>query len=323
MTSITGGAESRVEPKRGAGDIAGIEPESGPGHGAGPGAGPGVGIVHRVRGLMPQLRPAERRVGEAVVADPLLVARESVTSLAERCRTSAPTVVRFAKRMGFSGFPELKLALATAAGVEEGRASRLPLSGAIDPSDTLADIVAKIGYADSRAVENTTENLDVAVLEEVVDAIVGARRIVITGIGASGLTAADLHQKLARLGLPVTSALERHAAMTMVSLRGPGDVVIAISHSGAISDVIEPLRVAAGNGATTVALTNHPSSPLARIADLVLTTTTHETTFRSGAMASRIAQLTVVDCVFVGVAVRDFEATRRALDASFRAVGRL
>jgi DNA-binding MurR/RpiR family transcriptional regulator len=284
---------------------------------------PTVGLVSRVRGMLPELRPAERRVGEAVVADPLLVARESVTSLAERCRTSPPTVVRFAQHMGFSGFPELKLALATAAGIEEGRSSRAPLSGEMDPSDTLADIVAKIGYADSRAVESTTAGLDVAVLEQVVDALVAARRIDIFGIGASGLTANDLGQKLSRLGLAVSVATDRHAAMTLASLRGPDDVVISISHSGATADVIEPLRVAGQGGARTVALTNHPRSPLARRADLVLTTTTRETTFRSGAMASRIAQLTVVDCVFVGVAARDFERTRRALDASFKAVGEL
>ncbi|MPV38808.1 MurR/RpiR family transcriptional regulator [Georgenia subflava] len=283
----------------------------------------GASLVSRVRALLPELRPAERRVGEAVVADPHLVARESVTALAERCRTSAPTVVRFAKRAGFSGFPELKLALATAAGIEEGRSSRTPLSGTLDPSDTLADIVAKIGYADARAVEDTVAGVDVDVLEQVVDALVGARRIDLVGIGASGVSATDLYQKLVRLGLPVGVFVERHSAMTALSLRGPGDVVVAISHSGATSDVLEPVRLAREVGARTVAVTNHPGSPLARATDLVLTTASHETTFRSGAMASRIAQLTLVDCVFVGVAARDFAATRRALDASFKAVGGL
>jgi DNA-binding MurR/RpiR family transcriptional regulator len=69
-----------------------------------------------------------------------------------------------------------------------------------------------------------------------------------------------------------------------------------------------------------VALTNFPRSPLGRSAELVLTTAARETTFRSGAMSSRLAQLTVIDCVFVGVAQRTYPETRRALDVTYRAV---
>lgn len=282
-----------------------------------------AGVVTRIRAVVPELKPAERRVAEAVVADPRLVARESIGSLAQRCGTSAPTVVRFAQRLGFSGYPELKLALARALGVEEGRASREPLSGTLDASDSLREIVQKIGYADARAVEDTVLGLDLQALEEVVDAIIGARRIDVIGVGASGLTATDLCQKLSRIGMAAFCANDRHAAMTTASLRGAQDVVIGISHSGATTDVVEPLRLAGRTGAATVAITNHPGSPLARAAHLVLTTAARETSFRSGAMASRIAQLTVVDCVFVAAAARDFEATKRALDATFTAVGDL
>ncbi|MEE6272067.1 MurR/RpiR family transcriptional regulator [Georgenia wangjunii] len=283
----------------------------------------GAGLVSRVRASLTDLRPAERRVGEAVVADPNLVARESITALAARCRTSAPTVVRFAKRMGFSGYPELRLALAVAAGIEEGRSARGPVSGTLDASDTLEDIITKIGYADARAVEDTVSMLSVGELERAVDAIVGARRIDVIGVGASALTAADLCQKLARVGYNAVVHPDRHAAVTAISLRRRGDVVIAISHSGATADVLEPVRLASGVGATTIALTNHPGSPLAKAGDVVLVTTSRETTFRTGAMASRIALLTVIDCVFVAVAMRDMDATRAALDASFKAIADL
>ncbi|HWM73265.1 MAG TPA: SIS domain-containing protein, partial [Nocardioides sp.] len=98
------------------------------------------------------------------------------------------------------------------------------------------------------------------------------------------------------------------------------DVAVAISHSGATKDTLDALALAQRNGATTVALTNFPRSPLARLSDHVLTTAARETTFRSGATASRLAQLTVVDCVFVGVAQRTFETTQRALEVTHDAV---
>lgn len=282
-----------------------------------------IALVSRISAALPELRPAERRVGEAVVADPSLVARESITALAQRCQTSAPTVVRFAKRLGFTGYPQLRLALAKAAGIEEGRSAGEPLSGTLDESDTLEQVVAKVGYAGARAIEDTMARLDVPQLQRAVDAIFAASRIDVVGVGASSVAALDLYQKLARLGLSVAVHADRHAAVTALSLRGRGSVVVAISHSGGTADVIAPVELAREQGGTTVALTNHPGSRLAATAEICLLTTARETTFRSGAMASRIAQLAVIDCVFAGVAMRDMGATRQALAASFRAVADL
>lgn len=279
-----------------------------------------VAITTRIRGLLPDLRAAERRVADAVLENPAEVARETITALAERCRTSAPTVVRFARRLGFSGYPQLRLALAKEAGIEEGRQHRAHLSGTLDPTDTVEDTVAKISAASVQAIEDTATTLDVESLERAADALVRARRIDLLGVGGSAVAAIDLSQKLSRLGLLVTLLPERHAAMTAVSLRGERDVVICVSHSGATTDVVLPMELAAERGVTTIAVTNHPTSKLAVLADIALITASHETTFRSGAMASRIAQLMAVDCIFAGVALRDMDSTRAALDASFRAV---
>ncbi len=284
---------------------------------------PDITLVTRVRGMLPELRPAERRVADAILDDSSSVARASITALAEYCRTSAPTVVRFAKRLGFAGYPQLRLALAKDVGLEEGRQAGGPISGTLDPSDSMEDVVHKIGYANARSVEDTATTLDVAALNRTIDAIVAGGRIDLLGVGASAVSAIDLDQKLLRLGLTTSYHSDRHAAMTAVSLRGPGDVVIAVSHSGTTVDVIGPTQLAHAQGATTIAITNHPGSALAEAADVTLITASRETTFRTGAMASRIAQLMVVDCIFAGVAMRDVQATQSALDSSFRAVADL
>lgn len=279
-----------------------------------------VAVVARIRAMLPELRPAERRVADAVLADPAAAARESITVLADRCLTSAPTVSRFARRVGFPGYPQLRLALAKDAGLEEGRTAREPLSGTLDPDDTLGEAVAKIGYAHARAVEDTAALLDLGALEDAVSALVVARHIDLVGVGASAVPAIDLAQKLARLGLVASCHTDRHSATTALSLRSTGDVVVALSHSGSTTDVLTPASLAHGQGAYTIAVTNHPRSRLATLADVTLVTASRETTFRPGAMASRIAQLMVVDCLFVGVAMRDLATTQAALDASFRAV---
>jgi DNA-binding MurR/RpiR family transcriptional regulator len=276
-------------------------------------------LLAHVRALTPNLAPAEQRVAAAVVSDPGGVAAKTISELAESCRTSGTTVIRFCRAMGFPGYPELRLALAAAA--QAGRAAGWGDIGSdIGPHDTLNEIVKKIAHADARAVEETAAQLDAGTLAEVVDAVVGARRIDIYGIGASAFVALDLQQKLHRIERIVYAWPDPHSAVTSAALLHRGDVAIGISHTGMTADTVGSLTEARSRGATTVAITNFPRSSIARAADYVLTTAARETTFRSGAMASRIAALTVVDCLFVAVAQRNYQQTLRALERTYAAV---
>ncbi|WP_019855863.1 MurR/RpiR family transcriptional regulator [Actinopolyspora mortivallis] len=273
----------------------------------------------RIRSLLPGLARAEQRVARIVLADPSSIAHRSITEVAEAAETSETTVTRFCKAVGVTGYPELRIALAaeTARTTERDR----DLGGDISESDDLPQIVDKIGYSDARAVEETTGQLDVHALDSLVEAVSTARRVEVYGVGASGFVALDLQQKLHRIGLTCFAWSDTHNALTSAALLRPGDVAVGISHTGATTETVEILREARERGATTAAVTNFERSPITEIADLVLTTAARETTYRSGAMASRIAQLTVIDCLFVGVAQRHLTEARQALQTTFRAVG--
>ncbi|MEV6635050.1 MurR/RpiR family transcriptional regulator [Actinoplanes sp. NPDC051470] len=275
----------------------------------------------RARGLLPSLSPAERRVAEVIIEEAATAARLTISDLAARARSSETTVIRFCRAMGFSGYPQLRLTLAA----EAGRAADLAadeeaIGGDISETDDLGQVVKKIAFADARAVEETATQLDVAVLEQVVALVAVARRVDIYGVGASAFVAADFQQKLHRIGRIAYAWSDMHMALTSAALLDERDVAFGISHTGTTVDTIEAFAEAGKHGARTVALTNFPKSPITRVADLVLTTAARETTFRSGAMASRLAQLTVIDCVFVGVAQRTYPETRAALDVTYEAV---
>src|SRR6202012_321121 len=137
-----------------------------------------------------------------------------------------------------------------------------------------------------------------------VNALADAARIDIYGVGASGYVGLDLQQKLQRIGRPAFAGTDPHMAITSAALRAGGDVAVGLSHTGTTVDTIDALKLAQDNGAITVAVTNFPWSPITEAADFVLLTAARETAFRSGAMTSRIAQLTVVDCLFVVLAQR-------------------
>lgn len=278
------------------------------------------GLIVHISGVLPSLSPAEQRVARLVVADPAEAARRTITDLAAAAETSEATVIRFCRSVGMEGYPQLRIRLAAEAARRVEPPDARVMGGDIPPGADMAQIIATIAFNDARAVEETAEQLDPAVCEQVVDAISRAGRVDIYGSGASGFVASDFQQKLHRIGRTAFYFPDVHTALTSVALLGRGDVAVGISHTGTTSDTIEVLEQARSRGATTVVLTNFPRSPITEVADFVLTTAARETTYRSGAMASRLAQLTVVDCLFVGVAARNRDRARRALEATAEAV---
>ena len=283
-----------------------------------PGSGTGTApLLVRLRALRPSLSPAEDRVAERVLADPRGTAAMTISELATAATTSETTVLRFSKRLGLSGYPRLRLALAE----ESARPRALPASQTdIRAGDSIDDVIRKIALSDASAVEETAEQLDRDTLAQTAKSISRAVRVDIYGSGASAVVAADLQQKLHRIGCLAFAWSDPHIALTSAALLGPRDIAIGISHSGTTHETIEAISTAKANGARTVAITNFPLSPLAKTVDLVLTTAARETSLRSGATASRIAALTVVDCLYIVVAQRNLRTTRKAVKSTHDAV---
>jgi DNA-binding MurR/RpiR family transcriptional regulator len=278
------------------------------------------GLIVQIGGLLPALSPAEQRVARLVIADPAAAARRTITDLATAAETSEATVIRFCRSVGLTGYPQLRIRLAAEAARRVDPPDARVVGGDIPPGADLAQIIATVAFNDARAVEETAEQLDPAVCEQVVAALSGAGRIDIYGAGPSGMAAADFQRKLHRIGRLAFCFPDVHTALTSAALLGRGDVAVGISHTGATSEVIEILAQARLHGATTVTVTNHPRAPIADVSDFVLTTAARETTYRSGAMVSRLAQLTVVDCLFVGVASHHRVRANRALEITAEAV---
>ncbi|WP_370614479.1 MurR/RpiR family transcriptional regulator [Mumia sp. Pv 4-285] len=278
-------------------------------------------ILVRLRQALPGLRPSEQRIAKAALDAPAEVAGLGITDLAARCSTSAATVVRFCKSIGFDGYRAFSLALARASAGESGRRVQFGVSeGDIDPSDSTREVVRKLAFQEARAVEETAEQLDLEQLDRVVAAISEAPVVDVYGSASSGLAAQDLQQKLRRIGHQVNAWTDPHLALTSAAVLSDDSVAIAFSHSGETEESISALRTAASRGAFTVAVTNFPESPLAHLADATLTTVSRETRFRYGAMSSRMAQLMIVDVIFLGVAQRHPESVSASLSATFAAV---
>lgn len=283
------------------------------------GTGPSDGtVLATLRGILPDLPPSEGRVAQAAIHDPAGTSASTIRELAVRCETSETTVIRLCRTIGFSGYPAFRLALAAAA----ASTSEEPeyLSGEILPDDTTDQVIRKVTGADAQAIIETADQVSKAALEAAATAIGAAGRIDLFGAGASSFVAQDLQFKLHRIGLSCHSFAEHSSAISSAALLGRGDVALGLSHTGTTRDTVRYLDVARASGATTIAITNHPRSAIAENADITLTTAARETTFRSGAMASRIAQLTLVDVLFVLVAQQRVDVALEALQRTYDAV---
>lgn len=265
---------------------------------------------------------SEAAIAHAILDHPGEVAGMNISQLAAFSETSTASVVRFSKAMGFKGFPDFRMALVS----ELSRRDHLgihgsELDGGITIQDSPEEVIRKISQADARAIQSTAERLDVDSFVATVDAWEKAEVIGLIGVASSGYVVMDLQLKLNRLGKNAIAWRDAHSALTSISVLKPSDVLVAVSHSGTTVDIVDVITEFKARGVKIVLITNGLRSPSTALADVVLYTSARETTFRSGATASRIAQLTVVDCLCVALAQRNWRDTKAALDLSREAVG--
>ncbi|WP_454167631.1 MurR/RpiR family transcriptional regulator [Microbacterium lacticum] len=278
-------------------------------------------VLLRVRETLPQLSASERRVAEAVLADPRVVRESTITELAGTSASAASTVARFCQRLGFDGYRQFRAAVIAALGYDDARLGEFDLGeGEIDAGDAPEEIAAKIAFQEVRAIQATMAALDLDATARAAAALGGARRIVLYGAGSSSLTAQDLCQKLARIGRPAVAETDVHLALSRAALLDADSVLVGVSSRGETRETLDVLRAARRAGATTVSITNATSSSLDDVSDVVLRSAVRESRLRSGATASRIAQLAIVDVLFVLVLRLDFPQLSESLRVTYDAV---
>lgn len=238
----------------------------------------------------------------------------TISALAATADVSDTSVTRFSRALGFSGYPELRLAVCLAEDRSRNERFWVGADVAVGAQDSMTELTAKIVQAETRALHDTLLQLDLGTVGTVASLVSAARRVEVYAVGSSALVAADLEYKLRRLGIPCFTTPDFHRAMTGASHLSSSDVAIAISHSGRTGEALDPLRAADGNRAATVAITHDVRSPIAQLSRHVLTTAGRETAARSGATVSRMAQLFVVDCLYARLVQQLDPQARQAFD---------
>jgi RpiR family transcriptional regulator, carbohydrate utilization regulator len=255
-------------------------------------------LLQQIRAQAPTFPPAEARVAAVILHSPAWVLNNTLAAVAARAAVSEPTVIRFCRSVGLDGFQTLRLRLAHALAQADGF-----LPQELTATDSGIELTRKIFARAAATLTDVAGHFAGSEIERAIHALTQARRIEFYGLGSSGIVADDARHKFFRLGLQAIAYSDPHVhglAATMLTER---DVVVAVSSTGRTIDLIASIELARESKACVIAITP-PHSPLAERADIVLPILTDEDTDIYTPMTTRLAQLTLIDVLSVGVALR-------------------
>lgn len=270
------------------------------------------GCIVKIRQGLDYFSPAEHKIAEFILKNTHEFLGYSITQLANKSETSEASIVRFCKNLGLKGYQELKISVS--ADIAKPDSRRVKIYEHVSNDDSTQTIIDKVCHGNINAIEDTMRVLDAEELKKAIENINKARKISIFGAGASAIVAMDAQYKFLRINIEASMYFDTHMQLTVASNLEECDVALGISNSGRTIDVIKALEIAKGNGAKTICITQFGNSPIVDVSDIKLFTACVENNLRSGAMASRIAQLNIIDSLFVGIACIRYEDVLNCLD---------
>lgn len=250
--------------------------------------------IYLIHSMYDTFSEKEKQIAAHILADPSSSVHPSIEELADRIGVSVSTLLRFVRKLGYEGYQQFRISLATEALAPTARIYEAPVEGSEDP-------VSLVFGEAMKALEMTSAMLDRSALLRTAQMACSARRLLLLGVGGSGLVARDAFHKLLRSGLACQTAEDYHLQLMLASQSGPEDAALLVSHTGVNKDALAIAEALSDSGCPIVAMTSYPRSPLAHMADVVLLSAAPGISRISEAFSARLVQLAIVDALYVSV----------------------
>ena len=276
-------------------------------------------IELKIRDCLPDLTCAEQKAARYLMNHFEFALNQSVDDLATNSKVSKATWIRFSKSMGYHGIKDLKKAIITNLqnAVSENYNKNENGFAELKNDSTVESVVLGIVDNSIAAIKDTALLVNDLVMTKAAEDIVNARSIRVFGVGASGVVAKDLAQKLTRIGKCVINFEDFHENLLAASTMNEDDVAVIISCSGKTKEIVQLLRIVKTTGAKIIAITKFAKNDLTEFADHQLIISTPENEKRIGATSSRISQLILVDILYSVVLKNDILNVTKYLSKSY------
>ena len=256
----------------------------------------------RIQSVYGGLKTAERRAVDYLLEHPERVSGLTIVEFASVAGCSEATVVRLSKRLGYEGFPELKRDFAHVreeSSTIEVDSETYAAYSEIGRDDDPVTVFEKVIQASVTALKDTVNIMSGEDYNRVVDLFVDAERLLFVGLGDAAIVALEARQRFLRVGKRADASLDPDTQLMLAAQLKPGDVFIAISHSGRSRTVLDAMKLARAAGAHIVAITNTPISPVAKRADALLLTAVFTRYMTVEVISKRVTELCVLESLLV------------------------
>ncbi len=264
--------------------------------------------LYTIHERLSSMSEKERRVADFILDSPQEAVHPSIEALAERIGVSESTLFRFVRKLGYEGYQQFRIALATE--------TVGPKSGYYDApvdSESGESVVAVVFKTAIGALERTMGGLDPKAVAKAADLLTRARFVLFLGLGGSAIVAKDAYHKLMRTGIRCAAPEDFHMQLMAASQTEPGDVALLVSHTGANKDALAIADVLRSRGAVIVVVSSYPRTPLSKMADVLLLSAAPPSPYSIEAFSARLAQLALVDALYVEMMQRRGEEGSQAL----------
>lgn len=245
---------------------------------------------------------SDREIAEFILANTEKVIRMNIQELGRATFSSASTIYRMCRSLGFRGYKDFKQSLIFDVAMR-GRESR-QAGETLHQTDGLEKIAETVTHHNILSIENTGSLLDMHSLERCVSLLAGARTVLLFGMGASFCVVRDAYWRFLQVNKACIANEDRHAQLLTARNSGPEDLGIVISDSGEAAEIQECMEEMRKNGTPIIAITRLASSPIAKLSDYTLYTAANELLLGNDAVSSRISQLNVIDILYAAYTCR-------------------
>ena len=271
-----------------------------------------MSCILKINNMYDDMTDVDKKIADYINENKELITKLSVSELAQNANVSSASIVRFSRKLGYSGFGELKIEIA-----KDLTLNSKDYSYIVKDSDIgINNIVNNITNKTIETITNTTKLNELDTIEKSIEEIINAKNVYIFGVGGSALVALDLQQKLLRINKPTITFLDSHNQLMVSSNLNKDDVAIAISYSGKSKEVIKAIENAKSNGSKCISITKYGENDLTNMCDINLFIPNIENKLREGAISSRIAMLTLIDIIYISIIQKDLEDSKSKLEKS-------
>ncbi|MCW6653639.1 MurR/RpiR family transcriptional regulator [Aerococcaceae bacterium NML210727] len=263
-----------------------------------------MSCIYKIKKSLPDCTPVETQLAEYILNNRSAVIHYSAQLLAKKSNTSAATVVRYAKKLGYKGFQQLKIDLA-----KDNSEQEVSFDDIILEEDDTLTLVKKSYSSNLKTLEQTYNLINVEHLSSAIHLLTQAETIYLVGVGGSSIICEDLMHKLTRINKKVIFHQNFHIFLHNLTYIKPKDVLIAVSYSGETPEIINAVKFANAAHAPVVAITQFRKNTLAKLADILLNTASEEKEMRLGAISSRFSSLILSDLLYLGLAKQNIDDT--------------